>query len=518
MLAGIIHRPRPTTPRSIPKTRSAAATWCWKRWTNRATSPKSRCAKARSRRCRPRAASNRRRLDSTAPYFTAYLRQQLVERYGACEGLLRRPRGQVDARPAAAGSGRRSGQLLPRLLAGDRLGGRDRQPQRRDQGDGRRPGLRHQALQPGDPGPPPAGLLDQALHPDHRARRGDLALHRLPLRRALLPLRQERQGNLRSHQRRGLLPRLLRHRLRDDLLGQLDLRRAGARRPEGQDGRATAPARSPATIHKAGYDDPISTNPAMVLGGLEEGVTPLGWAYAYSTIGNNGDRVSGTLAPRPGDSPVSYTQVTNDDGETIKGGDNDSIHDQVFDQETVEDSEEHPRNRRLQRHRHQRPDRRRRPVGQDGDDREQRRRLVLRRHRRRSHRLRLGRLPRHDDADDDALQRRPGDGRHLPGPDLGRVISAWQEIQAEHAAEKAARKAAKEAGEESEAAAKPKTTTKRRKAKATNRRRKPKAVEPAPEAEAEVGAGTRRSAGSRARRSRRPEAAPEGGGGGVTAG
>ena len=48
-----------------------------------------------------------------------------------------------------------------------------------------------------------------------------------------------------------------------------------------------------------GYDDPISTNPAMVLGGLKEGVTPLGWTYAYSTIANDGDRVSGTLAPRP---------------------------------------------------------------------------------------------------------------------------------------------------------------------------------------------------------------------------
>ena len=58
------------------------------------------------------------------------------------ESLLRRPQGQVDARPAAAGSGRGSGQLLPRLLAGDRLGGRDRQPQRRHQGDGRRPRLR----------------------------------------------------------------------------------------------------------------------------------------------------------------------------------------------------------------------------------------------------------------------------------------------------------------------------------------------------------------------------------------
>ncbi|MBA3864731.1 MAG: transglycosylase domain-containing protein [Solirubrobacterales bacterium] len=92
------------------------------------------------------------------------------------------------------------------------------------------------------------------------------------------------------------------------------------------------------TIHKAGYDDPISTNPAMVLGGLKEGVTPLGWAYAYSTIGNNGDRVSGTLAPRPGDSPVAFTEVTDKDGHVIKGGDNDSTHEQVFQQGTAEEA------------------------------------------------------------------------------------------------------------------------------------------------------------------------------------
>jgi penicillin-binding protein 1A len=91
------------------------------------------------------------------------------------------------------------------------------------------------------------------------------------------------------------------------------------------------------TIHKAGYSDPISTNPAMVLGGLKDGVTPLGWAYAYTTIGNDGDRVSGTLAPRPGDSPITYTQVTDRSGHTIKGGDNDSTHDQIFSQSSVEE-------------------------------------------------------------------------------------------------------------------------------------------------------------------------------------
>ena len=41
----------------------------------------------------------------------------------------------------------------------------------------------------------------------------------------------------------------------------------------------------------------LSTNPAMTLGGLEEGVTPLEMAYAYSTIANKGKRVSGSLAP-----------------------------------------------------------------------------------------------------------------------------------------------------------------------------------------------------------------------------
>jgi penicillin-binding protein 1A len=85
-----------------------------------------------------------------------------------------------------------------------------------------------------------------------------------------------------------------------------------------------------ATIHKMGYADPISTNPAMVLGGIDPGVTPLGWTYAYTTLANDGDRVSGTLAARPGDSPVAYTQVTDQDGHTVKDGDNDSTHKQVI--------------------------------------------------------------------------------------------------------------------------------------------------------------------------------------------
>ncbi len=44
-----------------------------------------------------------------------------------------------------------------------------------------------------------------------------------------------------------------------------------------------------------GITTPISTNPAMTIGGLKTGVTPLDMAHAYETIAHGGERVSGTL-------------------------------------------------------------------------------------------------------------------------------------------------------------------------------------------------------------------------------
>src|SRR6187549_1558251 len=82
----------------------------------------------------------------------------------------------------------------------------------------------------------------------------------------------------------------------------------------------------------------LSTNPAMVLGGLKEGVTPLEWTYVFSTIANDGDRVSGTLAPKPGDSPIAFTEVTDQDGDLIKGGDNDSLHKQVLPEDVAQEA------------------------------------------------------------------------------------------------------------------------------------------------------------------------------------
>jgi penicillin-binding protein 1A len=48
--------------------------------------------------------------------------------------------------------------------------------------------------------------------------------------------------------------------------------------------------------HLMGITTPISTNPAMTIGGLNVGVTPLDMAHAYETIAHSGERVSGSLA------------------------------------------------------------------------------------------------------------------------------------------------------------------------------------------------------------------------------
>ena len=60
---------------------------------------------------------------------------------------------------------------------------------------------------------------------------------------------------------------------------------------------------------RMGVRTPISKNPAMVLGGLKVGVTPLEMAKAYETLAHQGERVTGTLAPYDG-GPVTFTKVT----------------------------------------------------------------------------------------------------------------------------------------------------------------------------------------------------------------
>jgi penicillin-binding protein 1A len=85
-------------------------------------------------------------------------------------------------------------------------------------------------------------------------------------------------------------------------------------------------------------------NPALILGGLGEGVTPLEMAHAYETIATDGKRISGTMASDSG-SPVGIIEVRdrgedevpgNHDGELVKddggnSGQNKVIAKQVID-------------------------------------------------------------------------------------------------------------------------------------------------------------------------------------------
>jgi penicillin-binding protein 1A len=80
-------------------------------------------------------------------------------------------------------------------------------------------------------------------------------------------------------------------------------------------------------------------NPAIVLGGLQTGVTPLEMAHAYNTLAADGRRLSGTMASNSG-GPVAILKVT--DGEnptegelvpdqTGASGENELIDKQVID-------------------------------------------------------------------------------------------------------------------------------------------------------------------------------------------
>jgi penicillin-binding protein 1A len=78
---------------------------------------------------------------------------------------------------------------------------------------------------------------------------------------------------------------------------------------------------------RMGIRTKLSTNPAMTLGGLKEGVTPLEMAYAYSTIANEGVRRSGTLAPGE-TGPVGIAKVVDPQGNEV--GENEVVEERVF--------------------------------------------------------------------------------------------------------------------------------------------------------------------------------------------
>ena len=78
------------------------------------------------------------------------------------------------------------------------------------------------------------------------------------------------------------------------------------------------------TAHEMGIDTKFSTNPSMVLGAIDPGVSPLEMAHAYQTIAADGERVGGNLDASlgPNDTPyqlapTAIDKVSDPGGDTI---------------------------------------------------------------------------------------------------------------------------------------------------------------------------------------------------------
>ncbi len=78
------------------------------------------------------------------------------------------------------------------------------------------------------------------------------------------------------------------------------------------------------TGHQMGLQTDFSTNPSMILGAIDPGVSPLEMAHAYETISTGGERIGGNLDASPGPNntpyqlgPVAIDKVSDPGGDTI---------------------------------------------------------------------------------------------------------------------------------------------------------------------------------------------------------
>ena len=212
--------------------------------------------------------------------------------------------------------------------------------------------------------------------------------------------------------------------------------RTSPRPPTRWASRPTCRPRTPEYSVSGGPFEPY--NPALILGGLETGVTPLEMAHAYLTLQHDGQLVSGTMATspeRPGGDPARSAT-----SRPAAAGPGRAPTTAVPGRTRSRPSRSCPRRSPRPPERcstrvvtsgtgtqrlHRRPDR----VGQDRDDREQRRRLVRGRNRRR-HRRRLGRPRRLLKPMETEYGGGPVDGGTIPALIFNEVVGAYEQLKA----------------------------------------------------------------------------------------
>ncbi len=282
--------------------------------------------------------------DSRAPYFTSWLRQQLVDKYGAGEAfggglkvtstldLTLQEQAQQIAYDRTAGVGLNSAVVVLDNVTGGvkaMVGGYDYRTQPFNlatQGQ-RQPGS---AFKPFTL----VTALKQGLSPDQVFTSAE---QRIPFK-AKVPKKGGGEKIVDE-----VFPV---HNYEDSYLGSASIATATTYSDNSvysQLGTQVGPANVAQTAYDMGIKTDLSTpdarysvnggpfepyNPALILGGLRTGVTPLEMAHAYLTLQHGGQLVSGTMATSS-DAPIAIQKVEDSSGDLVDTNDGDPGQDKV---------------------------------------------------------------------------------------------------------------------------------------------------------------------------------------------
>jgi penicillin-binding protein 1A len=282
--------------------------------------------------------------DSAAPYFTSWMRQQLVDKYGAGEAfggglqvtstldLSLQNQVQQIAYDRTAGVGLNSAVVVLNNVTGGveaMVGGYDYRTQPFNlatQGQ-RQPGS---AFKPFTL----VTALEQGRSPDEVFAS---APQRIPFKAKV-----DKKGGGEK-----IVPEIFDvHNYNDSYLGSASIATATTYSDNSvysQLGTQVGPANVAQTANKMGIQTDLSTpdvqysvnggpfepyNPALILGGLRTGVTPLEMAHAYQTLQHNGQIVSGTMAASP-NGPVAIQKVQDSNDNLVETNNGDPGQDEV---------------------------------------------------------------------------------------------------------------------------------------------------------------------------------------------